>query len=113
MLIYEYKTKGIRMANNITLNINTFVDSLDSLSRDALYRRLWIEYVTDDIASHIETFDYISCDDRETIIELVAQAYVYDGDYDCNLTYWENIDNLISRFATMVVDEKERANADD
>lgn len=99
------------MANDLTLNINTFIDSLDPASRDALYRRLWIEYVTEDVACHIETFDDIPCNDYDTIVELVAQAYVYDGDYDCNLTYWENIDNLIKRFAAMVVDAKERDNA--
>lgn len=100
------------MANDLTLNINTFVDSLDSASRDALYRRLWIEYVTEDVAYHIETFDDIPCNDYDTIVELVAHAYVYDGDYDCNLTYWENIDNLIKRFAAMVADEKANTNAD-
>lgn len=100
------------MANDLTININTFIDSLDSASRDALYRRLWIEYVTEDVACHIGTFDNIPCEDYDTIIELVAQAYVYDGDYDCNLTYWENIDNLINRFATMVVAEKASADVD-
>ena len=30
-------------------------------------------------------------------IEAAAKRYVYDGDYDCNLDYWSNIENVIYR----------------
>ena len=29
-------------------------------------------------------------------IEKAAELYVYEGVYDCNLSYWDNIENLIN-----------------
>lgn len=83
----------------LKLNIKSFVDSLDYLSKDALYRYLWAEHVREDVQGRLEDYDDISENEYEAIIEAVANAYVYDGDYDCELTYWENIDNLIRKMS--------------
>lgn len=37
----------------------------------------------------------ITNDDMESIIDLVATRYVYDGDYDCNMDYWSQLRQLI------------------
>lgn len=33
----------------------------------------------------------------EAEIEYDAGCYVYDGEYDCNLPYWTNIENVIKQ----------------
>ncbi len=40
---------------------------------------------------YLDEDQYLS-DDR---IENIANRYVYEGRYDCNLSYWQNIENLI------------------
>ena len=34
--------------------------------------------------------------EEKAIAESAAERYVYDGDYDCNLPYWSNIENLLN-----------------
>lgn len=80
------------------------VDGLDAIEKDDLYRYLWSEHVREDVESRLSS-DYEEMmltasgetdEDRlKAVIENVVERYVYDGDYDCNLSYWENIDNLI------------------
>ena len=67
--------------------------------RDDIYRLVWKEYVKKDTKLRIEDLQIIDENDKNfnTVVETVAERYVYDGDYDCNLTYWENIDNLIDK----------------
>lgn len=87
------------MYTNIKLNLDAFVSSLDPISRDALYRNLWLEYVIEDITTRMCDCcpEDICSGDCGELIEKAAHAYVYDGQYDCNLSYWENIDNVINR----------------
>ena len=64
----------------------------DSTTRDKIYREVWKEHVMEDIRSHAEDMEVeLSNDD----IEDIAERYVYNGDYECNLSYWQNIENLI------------------
>lgn len=88
------------MYTEINLNLNVFVDSLDYISRDDLYRKLWLEYVVRDITTRMRDCypEAICSDDCGEPIEKAARAFVYDGEYDCNLSYWENIDNVIDRY---------------
>lgn len=37
----------------------------------------------------------ITNNDMESITDLVATRYVYDGDYDCNMDYWSQLRQLI------------------
>lgn len=68
--------------------LTNILNSLSALEKDELYRALWLEYVKEDIRNYDESLD-------ESMVEVVASRYVYDGDYDCNLSYWDNIENLI------------------
>lgn len=64
----------------------------DSTTRDKIYREVWKEHVMEDIRSHAEDMEVeLSNDD----IDDIAERYVYNGDYECNLSYWQNIENLI------------------
>ena len=73
--------------------MKNFVDSLDWEARDAIYRHIWSEHVREDVETHLENMDETLSDDE---IRTVAERYVYDGEYDCNLNYWTNIENLIN-----------------
>lgn len=97
--------------DTIKINLDSFVKNLDSISRDSLYRKLWLEYVTSDVSERLcETCDK-NCtfpNNCSALVEKIASAYVYDGEYDCNLSYWDNIDNLINKYSeqeTRISDE--------
>lgn len=68
------------------------VSELDWKLCDALYRRLWIDYVKQDIESHLN--EDLGNDYTDDEIQVMAEHYVYDGEYDSNMTYWDNIENL-------------------
>lgn len=59
---------------------------------DAIYRAVWVDRVIEDIKSYLDDSDRKAADN---VIKLAAQIYVYDGEYDCNLSYWNNIANVI------------------
>ena len=75
-------------------HLHKLIDNLSYSERDQIYRYLWSEHVTEDVKS--------LCDDNETTltndaIEHIVNQYVYDGEYDCNLSYWDKLQNLIYR----------------
>lgn len=51
-------------------------------------------HVKEDVECHAEEMELTLTEDQ---VEFAAQCYVYDGDYDCNMTYWDNIEKLINR----------------
>lgn len=72
--------------------IHKMIDSLSSYEQDRIYRYLWGQHVREDVISHAENIG-IGLDDG--IIDTIVDRYVERGDYDCNLDYWTNIENLI------------------
>lgn len=61
--------------------------------KDAIYRAVWLNHVKNDVKAFIKDQDITLTEDQ---IDHIAQLYVYDGRYDCNLNYWDNLDNLIN-----------------
>lgn len=76
----------------IEQKINTILKDLTEEEKDAIYRKLWYNHVLEDVYSLSTDEDIEITDD---IAETIADRYVYNGDYDCNLSYWDNIRNLI------------------
>lgn len=72
--------------------LHKMIDSLSSYEQDRIYRYLWSQHVREDVISHAENIG-IGLDDG--IIDAIVDRYVERGDYDCNLDYWTNIENLI------------------
>ena len=71
------------------------INELSAIEKDKIYRMVWAEHVTDDILSHAEDIGVeISKEDAE----ILAESYVCDGEYDCNLSYWDNIENLMEDY---------------
>lgn len=78
--------------------LKRIIDSLNTVERDDIYRYLRCDYIRQDVESFCENEDIDIPDDKhDEIIDTVVTLYVYDGKYDCNLSYWENISNLIDR----------------
>lgn len=72
-----------------------FLNSLDAKEKDELYRHLWQNYVIEDIKAYVETLDVST---SQEMIEIAAELFV-SGGYDCNLSYWENIECVIEKAA--------------
>lgn len=64
-------------------------------AKDHIYREVWKEHVMEDIKSYAEENGH-SLTEEELVV--AADRYVYMGDYDCNLSYWQNISSLIERY---------------
>ena len=59
---------------------------------EAIYRKVWKKHVIEDVNSYLDGIGITLTDED---VDKVAQMYVYEGDYDCNLSYWQNLENLI------------------
>ena len=68
-------------------------DKLSYEEKDAIYRAVWLNHVKNDIKAFIKDEDVTLTEDQ---IDYIARLYVYDGEYDCNLSYWDNLSNLIN-----------------
>lgn len=68
------------------------IDLLSLEEQDAIYRHLWAQRVQEDVRHQLDELNVTLSDDQ---IFRIAARYVYDGAYDCNLSYWSNIRNLI------------------
>lgn len=77
-----------------------FLNSLDVKEKDELYRHLWRNYVVEDIKEYAEALDVST---SQEMIEIAADLFV-SGGYDCNLSYWENIECVIEK-ATLITGE--------
>jgi len=86
------------------LDIPTFF--LSDAAEEACYRKKLYEYTRSDIEGIVEQgppyLDDVSDADLEDIIDSAAHAYADNGDYDCNLSYWDNIDNLLQKYTTVI-----------
>lgn len=76
----------------ITKELKEKIDNLSYDDQDDIYRYLWSKHVAQDVKNHATNLD-IELDDDE--IDIITEHYCYWGDYDCNLDYWTNIENLI------------------
>jgi hypothetical protein len=68
--------------------------------RELIYRIVHKNYVSQDVLNRIrEKHDLYTNDltdeELKPLCDEVAEMYVFNGDYDCNLPYWSNIDALL------------------
>lgn len=64
---------------------------LSDEAQNRVYHQVWAEYVKEDILSRAEEQE-IEVDEQKA--EELAEKFVH-GDYDCNMSYWDNIDSLL------------------
>lgn len=77
--------------------IKQFIDNCSNQDKDDIYRYLWSDHIREDVRSRLNEDENISDAHSDDIVEMVVEAYVYNGDYDCDLSYWSNIETLISQ----------------
>ena len=101
----EKKLKDIinHMSNNekneiLDHTLKEVIDNLPYKEKNELYRYLWYPYVVEDVElclnDNYDLDDYTE-DEIENLVKTVANNYVYNGKYDCNISYWNNLENMI------------------
>lgn len=71
------------------------VKNMTSVVKDEVYRLIWHEHVKEDVLKMLEEKDLDKSIDQDDLADEVAGRYVYEGDYDCNQAYWNNLETLI------------------
>lgn len=75
--------------------------ALTEQQKDDIYRMVWFSHVIEDAKGYMRDFyaeEELPADEIDAIAESVANAYVYNGDYDCTFSYWDNIEKLIEKY---------------
>ena len=75
-----------------TQEIKEKFNNLTPAERDGIYRLQLYNYTKEDVEGFCEENGYELTDDQ---IDNVTNRYVYEGEYECNLDYWQNIENLV------------------
>ena len=74
---------------------------LSESQRDGVYRMKMKEYVIEDALSVMDNICDVDIPEdevtRQDIAEATADDYAFYGLYDCNISYWDNIEKLIRR----------------
>lgn len=86
--------------NEIAARLMTFSPEV----KESIYREVKKEYTKNDVLSKWEEdfpedFDPESrytAEEIDDLADTAADEWSYDGKYDCNLSYWENIENRIN-----------------
>lgn len=77
--------------------------SMTDTQKDDIYRMVWFDRVCEDVDGVLkqDTYHNIPTDTYEydALVRDIANAYVYNGDYDDDLSHWRNIDRLIDEYA--------------
>lgn len=72
------------------------IEHMSSGQKDDIYRMLWADQVEKqvekDVKDRMIEIDVILDDD--SVLDVVHR-YVYEGEYDCNYSYWDDLDTLI------------------
>lgn len=97
-LLDRYSVRDLKILNSFAKMVNSertslghtmegFLDTLPSDIKDSLYRKIWAEHVYEDIRG-------MDMKVSKKRAKKVSGAYV-NGRYDCNLSYWDNLNNLL------------------
>lgn len=81
---------------------NEIIDILSPSQLEYIYSEVRIQHVAEDIKARLIDLSLSMTQDD---IEDAARRYVENGDYDCNLDYWSNIDNLIDDYDKTEISE--------
>ena len=89
------------------MSVGELMNHMTDAQIEGIYRTKLSDYTFNDAVMRIEERKLVSDEDtKNDLANAVANAWTYNGNYDCNLSYWENIDNLIDRFIECNLDEK-------
>ena len=74
--------------------IDIILKNLNEAEREEIYKKLRYNHVLQDAICILDS-EYGICD--KNVASNIAYDYVYYGDYDCNLSHWDNLINLANR----------------
>lgn len=101
---------------NTMTSATEIVANIPITLKDSVFRLLWMNYIKEDVCSLLwakyktedeldeysgDVLDLVkvmpaySTEEVENLVDTVARRYVFDGEYDCNLPQWQNLENLI------------------
>lgn len=87
--------------------LNGIVENLNSREKLNLLHMLQSDYVQEDVRGMlIDEGDTLTNKQFETLVENVTRRYTFECDYDCNLCYWDNLQNLIDDELMVMKGEK-------
>lgn len=75
------------------------VDCLSDSKKDEVYRLLLAEHIREDVRlliGQIKECQPMTDKEKDNFIDNISHTYVYEGKYDCNQSYWCNIQTLIN-----------------
>lgn len=84
--------------------IKNKIDKLNENERNEVFKYLWSKYIKEDVQYICEEFN-IKLDD--THIDRIVYDYVYNGNYDNDISYWDNIKAVIRKEIANKVIKKE------
>lgn len=76
----------------IIWNEDEMIAQLSGRAKEQIRRMVEATYVDIDVRTQIGNRELTLTEEQ---IGTIVDRYVKNGDYDCNLSYWDNIDNLI------------------
>lgn len=83
----------------VEMSAKDIVEKLTPVQKDEVYRYLWAEHIKEDVEGYLlqnpDMADGLTDEEYDDVISNVVHRYVYNNDYNCELNYWDNIDNLI------------------
>lgn len=68
------------------------LDTLTNEEKEMVYRHVWSRHVLEDVKMRAEDLEEMVTDKQAAY---AAHRYVYNGQYDCTASYWDNIDGVI------------------
>ena len=98
----DYKKMAQECIDKATKVSPFVVEEIYKILRKEHVEKDALAYITDDYDYKKSIEDY--SDEEVELADAIAERYVYEGDYDCNLTYWGNIKNLYDDITTSDVD---------
>lgn len=100
--VYSPSTSMCKYCSNesipsVDVKANYLIKGIDlSETLNDIYYRGQHKYVMEDIKEYIKDSKELNLNEDD--IKIIADNFVYKGDYDCNLSYWDNIENLIREY---------------
>lgn len=84
--------------NLLAADANEIYEHLSYQQRQELFKIMRFKNIQVDVFYYFDSDDkYKNSPEKNEIAHKAAYKYVYEGDYDCNISYWDNIKNLIDR----------------
>ena len=78
--------------------LKNLYDSLTADEREFIYRKVLYNFIKEDVLQFIEdNYEENKIKDPEGFAEVIAERWAFDGDYNCEISHWDNISNHIER----------------